>query len=93
MKWNDNKSNLLLSLIEVEDRDIDKDATDGNDGALTDDLYLKFVFERSRAGGLIVEERKQSLQLLHGDAEWDKKTGHAAYIWPQNSCGFFFSFW
>lgn len=47
----------------------EKDPTDGNDGASTDDLYLKFFFECSRAGGFIVEQGKQSLQLLQCDAE------------------------
>lgn len=38
--------------------------------------YLESVFENTRAGGLVVEQRKESLQLLHGDAGSNKKRHH-----------------
>lgn len=38
-----------------------------------EDKYQEFVFESTRAGGFVVEQRKQRLQLLHGDAGKDTK--------------------
>lgn len=42
--------------------------------------YQKFVFENTRAGGLVVEQRKQGLQFLHGDAGRDTKRQYASHI-------------
>lgn len=41
---------------------------------------LEFVFESTRAGSFVVDQRQQSLQLLHGDAGEDTEKDNASHL-------------
>lgn len=41
---------------------------------------LESVFENTRAGSFVVDQGKQSLQLLHGDAGEDTEKDNASHL-------------